>query len=175
MGAIAAEAHLRTPVSGDCRVLGHEVGCRQGDTVSCLARGFLTIPLHIYLDPAAFEGQLYELWKSVVVQVEIRIAEIFREPAGQVLECSSLMDTTRREYEDVSETLIEQSLLVLAFEHKISVPTKLTHLPGKFFLLFYAAILRSRTDRRRMTEVAIAVHALNRMLELGRPKSVRTA
>ena len=35
--------------------------------------------------------------------------------------------------------------------------------------------LRSRTDRRRKTEVAIAVHALNRMLELGRPKSVLTA
>jgi hypothetical protein len=35
--------------------------------------------------------------------------------------------------------------------------------------------LRSRTDRRRATEIAIAVHALNRMLELGRPKSVRIA
>jgi hypothetical protein len=35
--------------------------------------------------------------------------------------------------------------------------------------------LRSRTDRRRTTEVAIAVQALNRMLELGRPKSVRIA
>ena len=35
--------------------------------------------------------------------------------------------------------------------------------------------LRSRTDRRRGTEVAIAVQALNRMLELGRPKSVRIA
>ncbi|WP_457093382.1 IS5 family transposase [Microvirga sp. P5_D2] len=35
--------------------------------------------------------------------------------------------------------------------------------------------LRSRTDRRRATEVAIAVHALNRMLELGRPKSIRVA
>jgi Transposase DDE domain len=35
--------------------------------------------------------------------------------------------------------------------------------------------LRSRTDRHRATEVAIAVHALNRMLELGRPKSVRMA
>ena len=35
--------------------------------------------------------------------------------------------------------------------------------------------LRSQTDRRRATEVAIAVHALNRMLELGRPKSVRIA
>jgi hypothetical protein len=35
--------------------------------------------------------------------------------------------------------------------------------------------LRSRTDQRRRTEVAIAVHALNRMLELGRPKSVRIA
>ena len=33
--------------------------------------------------------------------------------------------------------------------------------------------LRSRTDRRRLTEVAIAIAALNRMLELGRPKSVR--
>jgi Transposase DDE domain len=33
--------------------------------------------------------------------------------------------------------------------------------------------LRSRTDRRRRTEVAIAVYALNRMLELGRPRSVR--
>jgi transposase len=33
--------------------------------------------------------------------------------------------------------------------------------------------LRSRTDQRRKTEIAIAVHALNRMLELGRPKSVR--
>ena len=35
--------------------------------------------------------------------------------------------------------------------------------------------LRSRTEHRRATEVAIAVHALNRMLELGRPKSVRIA
>jgi Transposase DDE domain len=35
--------------------------------------------------------------------------------------------------------------------------------------------LRSRTDRRRTTEVAIAAHALNSMLELGRPKCVRTA
>ena len=35
--------------------------------------------------------------------------------------------------------------------------------------------LRSRTDRRRKTEVAIAVHALNLMIELGRPKSVRIA
>jgi hypothetical protein len=34
-------------------------------------------------------------------------------------------------------------------------------------------VLRSRTDRRRATEIAIAVHALNRMLELGRPKTVR--
>ena len=35
--------------------------------------------------------------------------------------------------------------------------------------------LRSRTDGRRATEVAIAVRALNRMLELGRPESVRIA
>jgi hypothetical protein len=35
--------------------------------------------------------------------------------------------------------------------------------------------LRSRTDRRRATEIAIAVHALNRILELGRPKCVRIA
>jgi hypothetical protein len=33
--------------------------------------------------------------------------------------------------------------------------------------------LRSRTDRRRATEVTIAVHALNRMLAFGRPNSVR--
>jgi len=33
--------------------------------------------------------------------------------------------------------------------------------------------LRSRTDRRRATEVAIAVNALNRMLEPGRPNYVR--
>jgi hypothetical protein len=33
--------------------------------------------------------------------------------------------------------------------------------------------LRSRTDQRRATEVAIAVNALNRMLELGRPGYVR--
>jgi hypothetical protein len=33
--------------------------------------------------------------------------------------------------------------------------------------------LRSRTDRRRATEVEIAVNALNRMLELGRPEYVR--
>jgi Transposase DDE domain len=33
--------------------------------------------------------------------------------------------------------------------------------------------LRSRTDRRRATEAAIAARALNRMLELGRPESVR--
>ena len=35
--------------------------------------------------------------------------------------------------------------------------------------------LRSRTDRRRATEVDVAVHALNRMLEFGRPISVRIA
>jgi hypothetical protein len=35
--------------------------------------------------------------------------------------------------------------------------------------------LRSRTDRRRANEVALAIAALNRMLELGRPKSVRIA
>ncbi len=35
--------------------------------------------------------------------------------------------------------------------------------------------LRSRTDRRRATEVDVAVHALNRMLEIGRPISVRVA
>ena len=33
--------------------------------------------------------------------------------------------------------------------------------------------LQSRTDGRRATEVAIAVRALNRMLELGRPEYVR--
>ena len=35
--------------------------------------------------------------------------------------------------------------------------------------------LRSRTDARRNTEVAISVRALNRMLELGRPAYVRIA
>jgi len=35
--------------------------------------------------------------------------------------------------------------------------------------------LRSRTDKRRATEVAVAVHVLNRMLDLGRPISVRIA
>ena len=35
--------------------------------------------------------------------------------------------------------------------------------------------LRSRTDERRASEVDVAVHALNRMLELGRPESVRIA
>src|SRR5690348_10652219 len=35
--------------------------------------------------------------------------------------------------------------------------------------------LRSRTDRRQATEVAVAVRALNRMPELGRPESVRIA
>ena len=33
--------------------------------------------------------------------------------------------------------------------------------------------LRSRTEGRQMTEVAIAVASLNRMLELGRPEYVR--
>ncbi len=33
--------------------------------------------------------------------------------------------------------------------------------------------LRSRTDQRRATEVDVAVRALNRMLELGRPNYVR--
>ena len=35
--------------------------------------------------------------------------------------------------------------------------------------------LRSHADERRATEVEVAVHVLNRMLELGRPNSVRTA
>ncbi len=33
----------------------------------------------------------------------------------------------------------------------------------------------SRTDRRRATEMQVAVRALNRMLELGHPNSVRVA
>ena len=33
--------------------------------------------------------------------------------------------------------------------------------------------LRSRTDERRVTEVAVAAYALNRMLELGRPSYAR--
>jgi hypothetical protein len=33
--------------------------------------------------------------------------------------------------------------------------------------------LRSHTDERRATEVDVAVHVLNHMLELGRPKYVR--
>ena len=35
--------------------------------------------------------------------------------------------------------------------------------------------LRSQTDERQTTEVGVAVHVLNRMLELGRPNSVRIA
>ena len=35
--------------------------------------------------------------------------------------------------------------------------------------------LRAHPDERRRTEVAVAVHALNRMLELGRPSYVRIA
>ncbi len=35
--------------------------------------------------------------------------------------------------------------------------------------------LRAHTDQRRATEVVVAVHALNRMLELGRPTYVRIA
>jgi hypothetical protein len=35
--------------------------------------------------------------------------------------------------------------------------------------------LRFRTVSRQAPEVAIAVNALNRMLDLGRPKSVRIA
>jgi hypothetical protein len=35
--------------------------------------------------------------------------------------------------------------------------------------------LRCRKDERRVTEVTVAVHALNRMLDLGRPISVRIA
>jgi hypothetical protein len=34
---------------------------------------------------------------------------------------------------------------------------------------------RPRTDRRRATAVAIALHALNRMLELERPEYIRLA
>ena len=35
--------------------------------------------------------------------------------------------------------------------------------------------LRSHTDERRAGELEVAVHVLNRMLELGRPNSVRIA
>ncbi len=35
--------------------------------------------------------------------------------------------------------------------------------------------LHSHTDERRATEVNVAVHVLNRMLDLGRPKYVRIA
>jgi len=45
---------------------------------------------------------------------------------------------------------------------------------GRFKCVIGGA-LRSRTERRRMTEIAIAVRALNRMLELGRPEYARLA
>ena len=35
--------------------------------------------------------------------------------------------------------------------------------------------LRVHTDERRAAELAVAVYALNRMLELGRPSNVRKA
>jgi hypothetical protein len=35
--------------------------------------------------------------------------------------------------------------------------------------------LRARTEERRATEMDVAVHVLNRMLELGRPTYVRIA
>jgi hypothetical protein len=35
--------------------------------------------------------------------------------------------------------------------------------------------LRFHTDERRITEIGVAIHVLNRMLELGRPISVRIA
>ena len=35
--------------------------------------------------------------------------------------------------------------------------------------------LRAHTDERRATEVAVAVYALNRMLDLGRPSYVHVA
>ncbi len=37
------------------------------------------------------------------------------------------------------------------------------------------AELCAHTDERRVTEVAVAVHALNRMLELGRPSYAHVA
>jgi hypothetical protein len=45
---------------------------------------------------------------------------------------------------------------------------------GRFKRVIGAA-LRARTDRRQATEVALAVAVPNRMLELGRPESVRIA
>jgi len=35
--------------------------------------------------------------------------------------------------------------------------------------------LRSHKDERQATEMEVAVHVLNRMIELGRPNSVRIA
>ncbi len=35
--------------------------------------------------------------------------------------------------------------------------------------------LRAHSDKRRATEVEVAVHALNRMRDLGRPSYVRVA
>ena len=35
--------------------------------------------------------------------------------------------------------------------------------------------LRAHTDERRATEMDVAVHVLNRMLDLGRPNSIRLA
>jgi hypothetical protein len=35
--------------------------------------------------------------------------------------------------------------------------------------------VRFRKDERRATEVTVAVHVMNRMLELGRPLSIRIA
>ena len=43
------------------------------------------------------------------------------------------------------------------------------------FKLVIGDALSSHADERRTTEVEVAVHVLNRMLDLGRPNSVRIA
>ena len=51
---------------------------------------------------------------------------------------------------------------------------KLVKVPGAQHVE-YRRRVRAHTDERRATEVEVAVYALNRMLELGRPSYVRVA
>ena len=83
-------------------------------------------------------------------------------------------------YSQGKTTVSPDVLITITRLSALSVPgvSRMAQVPGGVNRLFKRGIgdgLHSRTDRRRVTEVNVGVHALNRMLELGRPESVRIA
>ena len=69
----------------------------------------------------------------------------------------------------------ERAPVGLRRHHSVGSPSAMAEAAISRYKRVIGDGLHSRTDRRRVSEVNVGVYALNRMLDLGRPESVRIA